>query len=277
VVSASGTVSRDQSDLFILEAEGALSISHTRGATELLLSVALEAVDALYTIHPQDKRLKILRPSILRAVRIATAALLLDENGFVEEVLALSRTLAEVVITACYLQSASEQELEAFSSFDIQKTYKSSETLEQFIDPKERISEEHRNELKAIVAQAGTRSRRKDTDKSWTTKSVFAMAQDVDATMSAKTHLFVHIKATAYEFGHPYVHGTYASFSSVRQWLVEGVFPSDARRETQRFQAVGGVFQCLATLCIYVNERFQLQFRQRIRDAAQLNECGDNV
>ncbi len=125
------------------------NIKNTRGASELLISVALEAVEALNAVQPKDKRLQILQPATLRAARIACAALLLDQNGFVEEVLALSRTLAEIVITACYLQIASEQELEAFYSFDTQWVYKSSETLEQFIDPDERISEEHRNELKA--------------------------------------------------------------------------------------------------------------------------------
>jgi hypothetical protein len=80
------------------------------------------------------------------------------------------------------------------------------------------------------------------------------------------------VKASTYQFGHPYVHGTFGSFSAVRQWTAEGTFPADRRREEQRFQAAEGVYQCLAALSAYVNERFRLQFRQRILESKHLNE-----
>jgi hypothetical protein len=248
------------------------NIDNTRAATQLLVRVSLEAVEALNLVQPKDKRIRILALSMLRAVRIAGAALLLDEHDFVEEVLALSRTLAEVVITSCYLQIANDQELAAFCNFDIQKSYKMSAILEEFMEPEGIISEERRDELKAIVAKARTTSKRKDSDPSWSTKSVYKMAEALDKTMAKGTHLFTLVKATTYEFGHPYVHGTYGSFGSVRRWLAEGTFPVDNRRTVQRFQAVGGLYQCLSALCVYVNERFQLQFRQRILDAKVLNE-----
>jgi len=253
------------------------NIKNTRSATLLLIRVSSEFVDALNAFQqPEDRvgilKLRILQLSTLRAVRLAQAALLLDEHGFVEEVLSLSRTLAEVVISGCYLQIASDEKVESFLAFDSQKSYHMSATLEEFLEPEGIISEEQRDELKAIVAKARARSKRKDTDNSWNTESVYQMAQALDATMAAGTYLFTTVKASIYQFGHPYVHGTFGSFSAVRQWMAERTFPADDRRAEQRFQSAEGVYQCLAALCIYINERFQLQFRQRILDAKLLNE-----
>jgi hypothetical protein len=248
------------------------NINNTRGACLLLIRVALELVDALNAVQPKGKRVMVIQLSTLRAVRLAQAALVLDEHDFVEEVLSLSRTLAEVVISACYLQIAIEEKLESFLAFDSQKSYHMSATLENFLEPEGIISEEQRNELKAIVAKARARSKRKDTDNGWNTESVYQMARTLDATMSAGTHLFTTVKASTYQFGHPYVHGTFGSFSAVRQWMAEGKFPADSRRAEQRFQAAEGVYQCLAALCIYINEHFHLQFQRRIVDAKLLNE-----
>lgn len=248
------------------------NITNTRGASLLLTRVALELVDALNAVEPKDKRVRILQLSTLRAVRLAQPALLLDEHGFVEEVLSLSRTLAEVVISGCYLQIASDEKVESFLAFDSQKSYHMSATLEEFLEPEWIISEKQRDELKAIVAKARARSKRKDTENSWNTESVYEMAQVLDATMPASTFLFTTVKASTYQFGHPYVHGTFGSFSAVRQWMAEGTFPADDRRAEQRFQAAEGVYQCLAALCIYINVRFRLQFQQRILKAKLLNE-----
>jgi Family of unknown function (DUF5677) len=163
------------------------NINNTRGASLLLIRVALEFVDALNAVQPQDKRVRILQLSTLRAIRLAEAALLLDEHGFVEEVLSLSRTLAEVVISGCYLQIARDDKVESFLTFDSQKSYHMSATLEEFLEPEGIIPEEQRDELKTIVAKARGRSKRKDTDNSWNTESVYQMAQALDATMAAGT------------------------------------------------------------------------------------------
>jgi hypothetical protein len=182
-------------------------------------------------------------------------------------VLALSRTLAEVVVNGCYLQISDEQKLESFLKFDIQKSYKMSETLEEFIEPEGILSKERRNELKAIVAAARGQSNRKDSDNSWTEESVYQMAQKLDATLAPDNHMFTHLKATTYQFANPYVHGTFGSFSAVRQWLAEGTFPADEGRAVQRFQATEGIYQCLFTICAYTGQRFQLPFQQQLWEA----------
>jgi Family of unknown function (DUF5677) len=250
------------------------NINNTRAASLLLINIALELVEALNAVHPKDKRVIILQLSTLRAVRLAQAALLLDEHDFVEEVLSLSRTLAEMVISCCYLQIASPEKVESFLAFDSQKSYHMSATLEEFLGPEAIISEEERDKLKTIVASARARSKRKDTDNTWNTESVYQMAQALDTTMVAGSHLFTFVKATTYQFGHPYVHGTWGSFSAVRRWMAEGTFPGDSRRAEQRFQAAAGVYQCLAALCVYINEHFKLQFQQRIVESKFLNEKG---
>jgi hypothetical protein len=248
------------------------SIENVRKSIVLLAIIGQEIVEALHDVQSADKRLRVFRLSVLRAVRICQAALLLDAHGFVEEVLALSRTLAEVVVNGCYLQISDDRELESFLAFDIQKSYKTSETLEEFIEPEGLISEERRGELQAIVATARGKSKKKDTDKSWTKQSVYQMAQKLDATLAPTTFLFTHVKATTYQFANPYVHGTFGSFGAVRRWLAEGTFPADDGRAVERFQAVEGIYQCLFTVCVYGNERFQLPFRQKLWDARLLYE-----
>ena len=259
----------------VTELEGELkigNITNVREAIALLIHIGQEMVQSLHSAPPTDRRVRVLRLSILRAVRICGAALLLDEHGFVEEVLALSRTLSEVVVSGCYLQISDEQKLESFLNFDIQKSYNMSETLEEFIEPGGIISEDHRDRLKAIVATARDKSNRKDTDNSWTEESVYQMAQKLDATLARDNHMFTHVKATTYQFANPYVHGTYGSFSAVRQWLAEGSFPADERRAVQRFQAVEGIYQCLLTICAYTGQRFLLPFQQELREARLLSE-----
>jgi hypothetical protein len=248
------------------------SIENIRRACEILVWVALQSVEDMKGLPPTDKRVKVFRLSLLKAARLAQAALLLDATDFIEEVLSLARTLAEVVISACYLQLANDQEVDSFLVFDSQKSYRMSTILEEFLEPSELISQEERDNLKAIIARARTQSNRRDTDKSWSIESVYGMAKKVDASMAPNTFLFTMLKAATYESGHPFVHGTYGSFSSVRQWLSEGTFPADAKRAEIRVHAVEGLYQCLAALCIYANERFQLQHRQHILAAKTLNE-----
>jgi len=126
---------------------------NTRSACQLLIWVTLEAVEMTNWADPKDKRVSTLRLSMLRAVRTAQAALLLNEYDFIEEALSLVRTLAEVVISGCYLQIADDQKVESFLAFDTQKTYSMSTTLEEFLEPEKMISEEKRRELEAIVAK----------------------------------------------------------------------------------------------------------------------------
>ena len=182
-----------------MDAEGKLgSVENVRKACELLVWVALLSVEDTSDLSATDKRVTIIRLSLLKAARLAQAALLLDATDFVEEALSLARTLAEVVISACYLQIADDQKVDSFLVFDSQKSYHMSTVLEEFLEPHELISGEERDKLKAIIAKVRTQTQRKDTEKSWNNESVYSMAKKLDESMTPGTRMFTLLKASTY-------------------------------------------------------------------------------
>jgi Family of unknown function (DUF5677) len=247
------------------------NIDNIREACGLLIQLGEEIVQSLNQVNPKTKRVRLFQLSILRAIRIAQASLVLDDGGFVEEVLALTRTLAEVVINACYLQIANDQEIESFGVFDIQKSFRMSENLAKKMDAADIISDEKRTELEAIVAQARVKSQRRDKDISWSTDHIGLRAEKLDATLVQGNAMFALLNDSTYEFAHPFVHGTYQSYSAVRRLMAEGAFPSDEDRMVQRIQAMGGANQCLLALCAYAHIKFNLPIASRIQEASRIN------
>jgi hypothetical protein len=69
---------------------------------------------------PPDERLLILLASLLKLRKQARACLLLAQEFMVEEILATTRTMTEVIVNAAYLQFADDAELHRFHHFDAQ-------------------------------------------------------------------------------------------------------------------------------------------------------------
>ena len=57
--------------------------------------------------------------SLLKLRQQGRATEVLAEEGCVEEILSISRTMAEVAINAAYLQDADDEEIIRFQNFDI--------------------------------------------------------------------------------------------------------------------------------------------------------------
>ena len=83
---------------------------------------------AIVVTKPSDRGLFLLA-SLLKLREQARAVSLLASEGMVEEVLGISRTMAEVAVNAAYLQFAETEELERFRNFDTQSMYKHASKL----------------------------------------------------------------------------------------------------------------------------------------------------
>ena len=247
------------------------NLGNIQTACAQLIRLGEEIVHSLNQANPKTDRVMLFQLSALRAIRLASACLLLDENGYVEEVLALTRTLSEVAINACYLQMAADQEVASFRVFDIQKSFRMSENLAKKMDATDTISVQERVKLQGIAAAARTKSQRKDNDMSWSTDHVAIRAEKLDKTMASGTEMFSLLKGSTYEFAHPFVHGTYQSFRAVSRLMSEGTFPADGDRETERIQALGGVNQCLLALCVYAHVKLGLPIEAEIHEASRIN------
>jgi hypothetical protein len=165
---------------------------------------------------------------------------------------ALTRTMAEVAISACYLQIAEEVEVQSFRNFDTQKTLKMAVMLEPFLGPNAVASKEHKIKLEAMAAKAKTFSQREDTQPSWSKKSVYEQAKALDLSM--KKDRFVILKASTWEYAHPYVHGTFRSFRGVASQLKHGVFPHDKERKEEMYHSIAGANLAIVYCCEYVVE-----------------------
>lgn len=247
------------------------NIQNIRTACALLIHLGEEITQSLNQTKPETKRILLFQLSVLRAIRIASSCLLLDESGYVEELFTLTRTLSEVVINACYLQIADEQEVVSFCVFDIQKTFRMSENLAKKMDASDIISDEHRTKLQAIAVAARVKSQRKDIDISWSADHIGVRAEKLDQRLAQGTGMFSLLKNSTYEFAHPFVHGTYKSFSAVRRLMSEGRFPVDDDREIERIQAMGGVNQCLLAMCAFAHVTFGIPIETQIREASRIN------
>ena len=67
------------------------TIDNVKTACRLLVDLGLVIVQSLNQVDPKSRRIRMFQLSILRAIRIAEGALVLDERNLIEEVLSLTR------------------------------------------------------------------------------------------------------------------------------------------------------------------------------------------
>lgn len=231
----------------------------------ILLAKMLRSV-AEHEPREPSVRAKYLYASVLKILRMGRAVEHVAKGAYAEEVRAMSRTMAEVVINAAYLQEAEEKELSRFEHFDTQSAYRHAERLRPLTGRTLPVSDQHK--IDTVVAQARLRTGRKDSDPTWSSRNVTQRAEYTDKT--TKLNLMVPLVRTAYVYGHSAVHGTYDSLAPFIAGMEDAETFSFENRQGELIIAIGSINFVLSTMGFYLNSRFSLGVENHILDAGRL-------
>jgi hypothetical protein len=229
---------------------------------ELLIDLLDRMVAEALEQQDGSVRLTLLFASVLKTRQAGRAVLVLSKEGFVEEILSISRTLIEGTVNAAYLQYAGERELERYVQFHPEAQSQRGGMV--------RRSKAHGlasgliQRLGELVLRNGMSP--KDPDGSnWTMKSLMDRAQLTDA--ASNIPIMVGLVERCYSRGHAAMHGTVGSLKSFVAALERGRLPSREDRLSPLSQAFFGVNFGIVTLCIFLNSYFQLGMEEAIEEA----------
>jgi hypothetical protein len=216
----------------LVRIEGLREILVTRHS-EVLLSAA-----------PSEKVLILLATS-LKLRKQARACLLLAQEFMVEEILSTTRTMAEVIVNAAYLQFADPDELIRFHNFDTQTLYKHSEKLRPLTSRE--LTTEQEAEFQGFAIEARSLTQLKDKATSWslTHPTLISRADCVDAQMADS--FMPTLVLTAYSWAHRAVHGTGDALKPFYRALGSGEVPVSPERLDEIRIALSFVTFCLET------------------------------
>lgn len=247
-------------------------VAKSRGVVQELLR--LEAHRTLLTqmyrmaicrLEP-SVRLTLLFASVLKLLQMERAVRALAVEDFVEEILSLNRTMAEVTINAAYLQVAEDEEIERFHHFDTQSAFKHAANLRPHVTKVS--SAEVLQKMQTAVDKARMITGRKDSDPSWSKRRLLQRAQYSDNI--TRVDLMAQLVRTAYAYGHSAVHGTYDALDFFISTLEMAQAPSDETRQEGLFLAISSVNFVLCTACFYMNSRFRLNLESEVIKAGKL-------
>lgn len=225
------------------------------GLRSLLFASHREVLDS----SAPDERLLILLATSLKLRKQARACLLLAQEFLVEEILATTRTMAEVIVNAAFLQFADGEELIRFHHFDTQSLYKHSEKLRPIASRE--LTVEQEAELQGLVAEARGLTRLTDKALSWsrTHPALISRADCVEGKMP--NSFMPALVLTAYGWAHRAVHGTGDAIRPFYRALGSGEVPLSAERLEDVRIALSLVTFCLQTYALFI-DRFLHQDRQ---------------
>jgi hypothetical protein len=211
-------------------------------------------------------RLLLLFTSLLKLREQARAAYLLSGEVFVEEILAISRTMAELAINAAYLQEAGDEEIERYQHFDTQSLYKHSTKLKTHITVQ--LSQKDQVKIDEAVAFARTSTNRKDNDPTWSIRTLFQRAEFIDDR--SKLSLMVTLILTVYASGHQAVHATNSSLQPFYSALKTGTVPQTEERLEALSLALAGVNFVLHVFGLFVNSLLHLDLEPDLIQTGRL-------
>ncbi len=205
----------------------------------------------------------VLFASVLKARQAGKAVRLLAKQGFVEEIMAIGRTLIEVTVNAAYLQSAGDRELDRYLDYQAPVQQGQGGLVRQGKSTSLAVGLVQR--LGALVLRNGG-SARKGEDAGWTARSLMDRARISDSVSSIP--VMVALVERVFPKGHAAVHGTVASLRPFVASLERGEGPQAEDRYQALTEAFFGINLSLLTLCHYLNSYFRLGMEEAIEGAS---------
>jgi hypothetical protein len=189
-------------------------------------------------IEPSVRR-NILLGSLLKLLCQAETAMTLGITGCVEEILSISRTMAEVAVNGAYLQICEEEEIDRFIHFETQALYKHRKKLQPLVS--QPPSPEVEEIIQEAVDAAGKQTGRKDQDLSWSIRgSLLKRAEHFDETSGLNPPMVLLVR-TVYAWGHRAIHGTYDALLPFIRAVPDERIAFDKERQEQMAISLLGI------------------------------------
>jgi hypothetical protein len=189
----------------------------------------------------------------------------------------LLRTLAELVINACYLQLADESEVTRFQAFDdvayglFLDRFESATGLKSTA-----FTDTQRVLMQRVAKDAKDISGVSEKDFGWTRVNVFDRAVLIDK--HAKTSAYKGLAKSVFQSGHTYTHNNFTSLNKYWRLLVAKMPVTELEREQGVDQVLFGAAHSLFLLAFFANAERSLGLEAYLDVAgALLNMPDDSV
>lgn len=213
-------------------------------------------VSSSYTV---SARPTLLVASILKVQQSGRAVKLLAEEGLVEEILAVGRTLVEVTVNVCYLQCASPRELERYLSFHPERGYKHAGMVRY----RGRTSTQGwRSKWKDMVSWMMPAVHAQEAGRNWTQFSLAQRAEIADERTNIPVMSL--LLSRCYPRGDAAVHGTMGSLDNFVEALQTQQMPLREDRYQEMAEALFGVNLTLMSFSLFLDEHFRLGMHDAI-------------
>jgi hypothetical protein len=226
---------------------------------ELFLQVLDRMIPEILSTDQGSVRKTLLTASMMRVRQAGRAVHLLSGEGLVEEILAIGRTLVEVTVNAVYLEFAPDAEVDQYLHFHPETSYKP-----MSLQPRRNAG--MLGKLGGLVLRNLPRRTNDQADPSWTRRTLMERAQICDT--ASEVPVMVPLLTRCYAKGHAAVHGTIGALSS----FIAAMQAMEPPRREDRFgdltEALFVVTLCLLTVCVYLNDIYQLGMEEAIDQAA---------
>ena len=234
------------------------------------LELQLELLDRMFresAPYASSVPLTLLVASILKVRQSCRAVKLLAEEGLVEDILAIGRTLIEVTVNATYLQCVGEKELGRYLAFHPELRHRHGGMLQQ--GSGSHTGRHFVNKISDVVASLLPLGNGSKADPSWTNRSFVQRAQISDrATNIPVMSLLV---SRCYLRGDAAVHGTMGALDSFVKAVRSGEMPTREDRFRELSEALFGVNLAIMTFSLFLNEFFQLGLDEAMDQVAVAN------
>lgn len=200
------------------------------------------------------KQLTILLGSILKASESTTAIVHLGKIGLSDEMNVLLRTLVELIINTCYLQSSSGEEIERYIRFDAIANHTAMEDFKRANKGRNKFAVALTKRTRAHAEAASEASGLSLTKREWTTKTLKKRADSIDTHI--KSTMFAEFLATVYVTGSGYTHAGFKTLHKHAYYLRTGKREHPLETAYCVTNAIYGVTYALDVFGRYLGNRF---------------------
>jgi hypothetical protein len=174
-----------------------------------------------------DTRLEVMLAAIVRTVNSANAIkLLYTERPYSEEMNTLLRPLVELIVNACYIQIASDAEVECYRTYDTVMLEKSIRLAEEIVPTGlSGVTPENRKLFAEHIKTINQTFAGVMSTTSWTKLDLTSRGSAIDKhTGLTNCHFLTKV---VYRIGHTYTHATYGSLENTIDTFKTGQFSSN--------------------------------------------------
>ena len=220
------------------------------------------------------ERSLILFSAVSKLNELARVILQIGYIDAVDEMLILLRSMVELVINACYLQHAGDDEVSKYLHCDPIISHTAMTDLERASGGKLKIPKELSERTTRLATDASAASHLSLGSREWSRKNLYKRAVVVDKAVGGDD--LATLIALIYVTGSGYVHATYKTLDRHAKYLRHGEAEHPRRILFGTNNAIHGVAVVLINLGRYFNRRFDTA-RQPFNEAAKFAEHLANV